>query len=168
MRKRGFTIVEVLTAIVIIGILSAATAVSYNRVWQNNRIDMAESELREIASAFSSYAIDYGNIVIKNDINYNTVIEEIINQMNRQYLPFEVEISEVATDKKSVSLITKVKNDPWKNKYNINIYTYEGEDKDSISGLVVISSCGPDSATQMPMYKTNDFGDDIIAIVEPK
>jgi prepilin-type N-terminal cleavage/methylation domain-containing protein len=167
MKKRGFTIVEILAAIAIIGILSTATAISYNRVWQNNRIDIAESEIREIANAFSSYYIDYGNIIIKSDINYDTVIAEIVEQLNIQYLSFEIEISEIAADKKSVLLRTKLKSDPWKNKYDINIYTYNGEDKDSISGLVIISSCGPDGVSQMPLYKTNVFGDDIIGIVEP-
>jgi len=101
-------------------------------------------------------------------MNYSTVITEITDLLNKQYLPYEVAVAEVAVDRKRVKLTTKIKTDPWKNKYDINIYTYDGDDKTSISGLVVISSRGPDKISQMSAYKTNIFGDDVIAIVEPK
>ena len=167
-KKRGFTLIEVLAVIVIISIISTGSVVSYNRIWRNHQIDIAESELREISNAFSSYATDYGSIIIADDINYNTVITEITDQINKQYLPYEIVVSEISADRKSVRLTTKLKTDPWKHKYDISIYTYNGDNKDSVSGLAVISSRGPDGISQMSTYKLNSFGDDVIAIVEPK
>jgi hypothetical protein len=41
-------------------------------------------------------------------------------------------------------------------------------DKDSIPGLVVISSNGIDSKSNIETYKNGDYCDDIAAIVEPK
>jgi prepilin-type N-terminal cleavage/methylation domain-containing protein len=81
--KNGFTLVEVLVVIFIMGFLITATAVSYSRVWLNNQIDTAETELRNMSGAFSSYMIDYGNITVGNDINYETVIGEVVEVLKQ-------------------------------------------------------------------------------------
>jgi len=166
--KKAFTLVEILAVTALCGILITATAISLNKVWQNNQIDVCESELREVTNGFKSYLIDYGNIVILNDMNYDNVANEMLETLNKQYLPFDFAINKTADDKKSVSLISKLKTDPWNAKYKINIYTYDGGDKDSIPGLVVISSSGIDGKSNLETYKENNYGDDIAAIVEPK
>lgn len=168
MIKKGFTLVEVLASLVIIGVIISATAVTYNKVWQNNQIDICENDLRDISSSFSSYMIDYGNIVIANDINYETVLEEIVDTLNKQYLSSEIKVDEIASDMKSVKLTTKTKADPWKGKYQINIYTYSGDDKDSIPGLIIITSSGVNGLSSRVTYTDGIYGDDIMAILEPK
>ena len=166
--KKGFTLIETLAVLSIIGILITVSAVTYNRAWRNNQIDIAESDLREMASAFSSYIIDYGNIIVTDDMNYEAVLEETVGLLNRQYLTYELEVEKIAEDRRSVRLRTKVKADPWKHRYEINIYTYDGPDKESVSGLVVISSYGIDGTSQRALYQEDAYGDDIIAIVEPR
>jgi len=166
--KKGFTIVEMLLVLLVISILTASGFVTYNTVWRNHQIDTAETDLRDISSAVSSYLIDYGNLTIANDINFGNVLNEIVEILNKQYLTYEIETEEIASDKKSVKLITKHKTDPWKSKYRISIYTYNGDDKTSIPGLVIITSYGVDGKSSMATYKDGNFGDDIVAIVEPK
>lgn len=168
MKKRGFTLVEILVTIAVIGILITCTAVTYNRVWRNSQIDTCESDLRDISSSFSSFFVDYGNIVIKDDTNYEAVLDETVEILNKQYLTHQIAVTEIATDKKSVKLTTKTKNDPWGNKYNFDIYTYSGDDKESIPGLILIYSKGVDGKSNHTTYKEQNFGDDVIAIVEPK
>ena len=150
MKKKAFTLIEILAVTALCGILITSTAISLNKMWQNSQIDMCESELRELTNGFKSYFVDYGSIVITNDLNYETALNEILN------------------NKKSVSLISKLKTDPWHGKYKVNIYTYDGVDKDSTSGLVVVSSNGIDAKSNLNTYKENNYGDDIVAIVEPK
>lgn len=168
MKKRAFTLIEILAVTALCGILITATTISLNKVWQNNQIDVCESELRELSNGFKSYFVDYGSIVITNDLNYETALNAMLETLNQQYLPFELSINQIADNKKSVSLISKLKTDPWHGKYRINIYTYNGTDKDSTPGLVVISSNGIDTESSLSTYKENSYGDDIVAIIEPK
>lgn len=165
--KKAFTLIEILAVTALCGILIVSSAIPLNKVWRNNQIDVCESELREIVNGFKSYFVDYGNIVIADDTNYETVLHETLNTLNRQYLPYEFTVDSVANGKRSVSLMSKLKTDPWNEKIKIHIYTYDGEDKESTSGLVVVSSNGIDSKSNLSTYKDNNYGDDIVAIIEP-
>lgn len=166
-KKKCFTFVEILGALAIISILTVAMSVGVNRIWQNNRIDICESELREMSAAFKSYFTDYSNIVIAPDMNYDNVLNETVELLNTKYLPYEIEVSEVAADKRSATFETVIKQDPWKQKYKMNIYTYKGDDAESIPGMVIITSNGADSLSNKDTYSSDDFGDDIIAVIEP-
>ncbi|MBS7306114.1 MAG: prepilin-type N-terminal cleavage/methylation domain-containing protein [Lachnospiraceae bacterium] len=166
-KKRCFTFVEILGALAIISILTAAMSVGVNTIWQNNRIDICESELREMSAAFKSYFTDYSNIVIAPDANYDNVLNETVELLNTKYLPYEIKVSEIAADKKSATFETVIKQDPWKQKYRMNIYTYNGDDAGSIPGMIVISSNGADSVSNKGSYSSDDFGDDVIAVIEP-
>ena len=73
----------------------------------------------------------------------------------------------ISSDKKSAALETVIKNDPWGQKYRLNIYTYNADDSESIPGMVVITSNGADSMSNKSSYSSEDFGDDIIAVIEP-
>jgi prepilin-type N-terminal cleavage/methylation domain-containing protein len=165
--KKAFTLIEILAVTALCGILIVSSAISLNRVWQNNQIDVCESELREIVNGFKSYFVDYGNIVISDDANYETVLNETLETLNRLYLPYEFTVESIADNKRSTSLISKMKTDPWKEKFKIHVYTYGGEDRESTSGLVVVSSSGVDTKSSLNTYKDNDYGDDIVAIIEP-
>ncbi len=167
MKKKGFTYVEILITLLVIGIITVGTVVTLNRVWQNNRIDICESEMRDMTGAFKSYFTDYGKIEIVPDGNYETAIGEIVDVLNKRYLPYDVKVKSISVDKKSVILETKLKCDPWNNKYTLNIYTYNGDDKTSVTGLVVIASNGIDAQSSRSTYSEGVFGDDVIAVVEP-
>ena len=63
-KRKGFTLVETLGVLVIVSIIVTALSVGVNKIWQNNRVDICESELREMVAGFKSYFTDYSNIVI--------------------------------------------------------------------------------------------------------
>ena len=164
MKKQGFTFVEILMVLAIAGILIVGTAVGFNKAWQNNRVDTCESELREMVTAFKSYITDYGNITIDPSMDYDTVINEVVNTLNSKYLPYELEKTGVSADGKSITLKTKVKTDPWNNKYSLHIYT---ADEGTVPGLIVIASGGPDSKSNETQYSSENYGDDIVAVIKP-
>ena len=167
-RKKAFTLVEMLAVIAVVGIITAGSYMSLNRTWRNNQTDICESDLRSLSGGFSSYFVDYGNIVIPNDINYNNVLDGVVNTLNRSYLSNEIVVTAISSDKKNVELTTKTKKDPWGNKYVIDVYTYNGADKESVPGLVIIYSKGVDGVSSLSNYKNGNYGDDVVAVVEPK
>lgn len=164
MKRKGFTFVEILAVIAIAGILITGSAIGFNKAWQNNRVDTCESELREMVTAFKSYITDYGIITIDTSMDYDTVIDEVVNTLNSKYLPYDVEKTGVSADGKSVTLTTKVKTDPWNNKYCLHIYTAE---EGTVPGLIVIASSGPDSKSNETEYSSENYGDDIVAVIKP-
>ena len=166
-KKKCFTLVEILAVIAISGILFVGTAVGVNTLWQNNRVDICESEMRDFTNGFKSYLTDYDTIKAESDSNYEDVMNAVVELLNSKYLSCDVEIDAVSDDKKSITLKTKAKEDPWGNKYEFYIYTYSGVDATSMPGLVIVSSCGKDSQSNKKEYKNGNYGDDIIAIINP-
>ena len=166
-KKKSFTLVEILAVLAISGILLVGTSVGINTLWQNNRVDMCESEMRDFTNGLKSYLTDYETIKAEPDSNYEDVMSAVVELLNSKYLSCDVEIDTVADDKKSITLKTKIKEDPWGNKYEFYIYTYSGADGTSMPGLVIISSYGKDSKSNKSEYKTGNYGDDVIAIINP-
>lgn len=164
MKKKGFTLVEILAVLAVAGILITGIAVSFNKAWQNNRVDACESELREMVTAFKSYITDYGNITVDSSMDYDTVIDEVVSTLNSKYLPYDVEKTGVSADGKSIMLKTKLKTDPWNNKYSLHIYTAQ---EGTVPGLIVIASSGPDSKSNETEYSSENYGDDIVAVIKP-
>ena len=62
-KQAGFTIVELLIVIVVIGILAAITIVAYNGIQQRGRDAQRKSDIAQIAKAMKLYAVDNGHYV---------------------------------------------------------------------------------------------------------
>jgi general secretion pathway protein G len=57
----GFTIVELLIVIVVIGILAAITIVAYNGLQDRGKYSLMQSDLKSITKALELYKVDNGN-----------------------------------------------------------------------------------------------------------
>lgn len=164
---KAFTIIELIVVMAVSAILLGFGGFEYHKAYRNNQIDRAESDIRDMSLSFQNYLLDYGKIVLTNDVNYKNSVKEIVQILNDDYLNYGVKISNFTSDNKSFELITQNKTDPWNNRYKINIYTYAGDDKNSVDGLIIISSAGEDGSFNDAYYKNSDYGDDIIAVIEP-
>ena len=77
-KQKGFTIVELLIVIVVIGILAAISIVAYNNVTQKARDDQRISDVRNIVNATASYHAEEGQWIAPANIQtalggYDTV-----------------------------------------------------------------------------------------------
>ena len=64
MNQRGFTIVELLIVIVIIGILAALVIIGYSGIQNRAKDNTIQSDLRGIASKMELFKVDYGRYPI--------------------------------------------------------------------------------------------------------
>jgi type II secretion system protein G len=60
-RDPGFTIVELLIVIVVIGILAAITVVAYNGIRHRSNIAKSQSDLKSMQKLLELYRVDNGN-----------------------------------------------------------------------------------------------------------
>jgi prepilin-type N-terminal cleavage/methylation domain-containing protein len=58
-RRRGFTIVEILIIIVIIAILAALVVIAYNGIQQRARVSIAQSEMRSVGQSAQVFRVEY-------------------------------------------------------------------------------------------------------------
>lgn len=66
-QQTGFTIVELLIVIVVIGILAAITIVAYNGIQTKSRTTAVTADLRSIEKAMLLYRADYGKLPLAAD-----------------------------------------------------------------------------------------------------
>lgn len=57
-KNKGFTIVELLVVIVIIGILAAISVAVYNGIQQRARVAIAQSEMRSVSQAAQTFKVE--------------------------------------------------------------------------------------------------------------
>ncbi len=68
-QQTGFTIVELLIVIVVIGILAAITIVSFNGVQLRGRDAERQSDIRAVQQAIELYYVDHGYFPPHNGLN---------------------------------------------------------------------------------------------------
>lgn len=72
-RKSGFTIVELLIVVVVIGILAAIVTVAYTGITERAKINQANSEMASFKKAMLAYKVINGELPPVGDVwNYNT------------------------------------------------------------------------------------------------
>jgi prepilin-type N-terminal cleavage/methylation domain-containing protein len=144
---KGFTIVELLIVIVVIGILAAITIVAYNGVQQRAKVTSANNDLAMLKKA-----------IMAARINENKTLLGITNQGCTSCSDTDGSKLSTTIDKISTASgtnLSKLKNgDPWGNRYSIDENEGEGgtpcASRDIIT-LAVAQTGVP--AVQVPFYQ---------------
>ena len=113
-RSEGFTLLELLIVVVIIGILAAIASSAYFNYINSAKRTMAESTLDTIRKALESYHIDYQNYPDAIDFNTGkdglgrTVFQpQFVNQINGDLTSVDSYLNTVT----SYTLVVKAKDD---------------------------------------------------------
>jgi prepilin-type N-terminal cleavage/methylation domain-containing protein len=111
--RAGFSLIEMLTVIVIITLLMGTAASSLSKARQLAKKAKAESELRELVSAFQQYVSLYGEAELtagENQTVTDTLLQPLLqNTRNITFLNVNLPAGE-----------TEYK-DPWGNPYEISV-----------------------------------------------
>ncbi len=79
MNRKGFTLIEILVVISIIGILSALALVSFSSARLRSRDARRLSDLRQISTALELYNNDQGIYPTANNINLGDIDHDCLN-----------------------------------------------------------------------------------------
>lgn len=103
--KKGFTLVEIMIVVVIIGLLAAMAIPAFQKVRQKSRQSAVENNIRQIASAADQYFMEYGvtsvaladlvgtNSFMKTNPNSRTVAGEAYDTTVEQGQAYEITFS---------------------------------------------------------------------------
>ncbi len=68
--KKGFTLVEIMIVVVIIGLLAAMAIPAFQRVRQNSRVSAMDNDARQLASAAQQYMLENSTTTVT--VSYTT------------------------------------------------------------------------------------------------
>lgn len=86
-RQRGFTIVELLIVIVVIGILAAITIVAYNGIQQRARDVTRTSDISAVQKALELYRVDNGTYPSVGTDNIGYAVSTLATTLVPTYIP---------------------------------------------------------------------------------
>ena len=165
----GFTIIELLVTISIIGILTTVAIVAYNSAREKARISKAQHEVDQIVTAIEMFAIDMGEWPGHQQVGImcrdlpggcpggNEICDDgCANNINSEVAGLTQDDSSSPYSGWSGPYIVDIPNDPWGSQY-----FFDTDYNDSIEGWVAVAgSYGPNGEGN------NDYdSDDIIKIL---
>lgn len=127
-KQTGFTIVELLIVIVIIGILATITVVAYNGIQQRAKNQQASSDLANLTKAIHLARINDGKVL--KDITGSSC-----TACGTQ-ATYELTLDRIGTAS-GVNLSALKTGNPWGNKYSI--------DENELENMAVNSGCNKDA-----------------------
>lgn len=128
---QGFTIVELLIVIVVIGILAAITVVAFSGVQERAKVQSANTSLRQLEKAILSARVN-------NNSNLMTITGSNCTSCANQ-ATYELTIDRIGAAS-GMNIAALKAGDPWGNRYNID--ENEGEGSTPCANRDVISVSG--------------------------
>lgn len=106
--KKGFTLVEIMIVVVIIGLLAAMAIPAFNKVREQSREKAIINNLRQVASAGQQYLLEEGDDTVEYDSlegTYFAAIETVAGENYSTLVVQEVGGTLVVTDNGGTSIV---------------------------------------------------------------
>ncbi|MFP3727434.1 prepilin-type N-terminal cleavage/methylation domain-containing protein [Priestia filamentosa] len=147
--SRGFTLIEVLTVIVIIGLLIVFLAPNLNSFTNNSQVTVVETDIRLLKSNVQEHFVDNPT----QKLNANLL---------KKYFATPVQLESGYTESSDpVKYVLPEKKDPWGNNYEVIVGKNEL--------FVAFHSYGPNKTDDIKDGITGDnLKDDVLAIYYPQ
>ncbi len=124
---KGFTLVELLIVMAIIGILAALGVGSYMTAQMRGRDAQRKSDLKQVSNALELYYADHGQYPVASDISWGSEFKDVKGTVYFKVLPTDPVASQNYVYKPVPSAPTQ--------KYQLFAYIENTQDQDIITGL---------------------------------
>ena len=168
--KRGFTLIEVMIVITIIGILFTGILFYGNAVSKKANINSVNSQLRLLNSDIETMLQTKGKLLLPPTVpplsqTDQTIVTNYITSMANDFCKVDFDMSTLQYKTGGIIIQTKTLMDAWGNPYTMMINT---DNTSASGGLIIFASPGPDGKLSLNTYKNGQFGDDILIMISPK
>lgn len=159
--RRGFTLVEVIGVLVVIGLIIAIAVGGIVAARDSARLTSTQSDIRTLSNAIQQVYMAYPEMMKYSDSKPTNSVQTIVEQINSQLEEdWQFEVLSGATGSGAVAG-TAIKRDAWNNPYGLYIYTdavttkYNDQNgtplQDSDSCITIVVASAGKNSTGGPM-----------------
>ena len=160
--KKGFTLIEVLAVVVILGILIACVSFAVSGTLDKGRLSSTQNSLQLFAADIEEILATYGVLSI-SDGDPTPQIKEYLSMIETYYMHTYFDYATLEVKDTYFEILTTTMRDGWDSQFLLR-YCFTSED----AGTCMLISPGNNLLFDTESYTNTYFGDDILLIVYPK
>lgn len=163
LRNKGFTLIETLIVITIVGALIAVATLAASRAMTKGRITTTENSLQLFSADMDEVLSQYGTLVVTDTETAKSQVMEFINLLETYYLSCYFDKESLVIHDTFFEIQTSSLQDGWDNPFKLRYCFSEAN-----AGYCMFISGGENRVFDCQEYTNNYFADDILIAVVPK
>ncbi len=166
--SRGFTLIEIIGAMIIVSILTIAGSTTASKAIHRSRVDATTADLQIFASDMEAILEDVGVLDLDpaDSMDYRrSKIQEYLALIEQDYTHATFDRATLVPNNNGFTIDTFELMDPWNSHYRLIYNTNAGK---GVPGTCILASPGPNMVFETIGYGDGEFKDDILVIITPK